>query len=217
MGSNSDVKEKIRSFWDRPGQDYDSIEAHGVHSTEEKEMWRSGMDRLLGQEKKKILDIGTGTGFLAILLAEMGHEVTGADWAANKIQRAREKASALNSPVRFEVQDAEKLSFGDGIFDAVVSRHVLWTLADPYAASKEWVRVTKPGGRVIVDVPESGSHHGDHHFGAEIGERLPFYRGAEPQMVCDMLEKAGLSNVDLLLLEPPGGHRKTLLAYGKKR
>lgn len=219
MGSDIiNVKAKIRSWWDKPDQDYDALDAHGVHSPEEKEMWRSGLDKLLEHKKGlKILDIGTGTGFLALLLTEMGHDVTGADWATTKIQRAMEKASVLNLPIKFEVQDAENLSFEDGIFDAVVSRHVLWTLADPYTASKEWVRVTRPGGKIIVDVPRMGSHSGDHHFGAEIGESLPFYRGAEPEKVSNMFNEAGLSNIDWLLLEAPGDfHRKTLLIHGEK-
>lgn len=220
MGSDiTDVKAKIRSWWDRSDQDYDAVEAHGVHSPKEMEMWESGLDKLIGHKKGlKILDIGTGTGFLALLLAEMGHEVTGADWAENKIQKAKEKASMRNLPIRFEVQDAEKLSFDDGTFDAVVSRHVLWTLADPYMASKEWVRIIRSGGKIIVDVPRMGSHSGDHHFGSEIGEKIPFYRGAEPEMVSNMFKDAGLSNIDWLLLESPGDmQRKTLLIYGEKQ
>ena len=216
--SRSEIKERIRVFWDNSRQNYDSVEAHGVHSETEKKMWRQGLTKLLGpDENLKILDIGTGTGFLALLLAEMGYSVTGADWAASKIQQATEKATSSNIPVQFQVQDAEKLSLESNAFDAVVSRHVLWTLSDPYVAAREWVRVTKLGGKVIVDIPRMGSHSGSHHFGAEIGKNLPFYNGADPEKIEEMLRDAGLSNIGTLMLETSGEEaKKTLLVYGEK-
>ncbi len=219
--NKSEIKEKIRAFWDNSHQNYDAVAAHGVHSEAEKVMWREGMESLLGpagaQRSLKILDIGTGTGFLALLLAEMGYRVIGADWAASKIQQAKEKAAASKSPVHFEVQDAEKLTLESNAFDAVVSRHVLWTLSEPYAAALEWVRVAKPGGKVIVDIPRMGSHSGNHHFGAEIGKSLPFYNGANPERIVEMLQKAGLTNVGTLMLETSGDEeKKTLLVYGEK-
>ena len=171
-----------------------------------------------GPEKNlKILDIGTGTGFLALLLAEMGYNVTGADWAASKILQAKEKATSCNITVQFQVQDAEKLSLESNEFDAVVSRHVIWTLSDPYAAAREWVRVTKPGGKVIVDIPRMGSHSGSHHFGEEIGKSLPFYNGADPEKIEEMLKDAGLTNIGTLMLETSGDEeKKTLLIFGEK-
>jgi ubiquinone/menaquinone biosynthesis C-methylase UbiE len=216
--NKSEIKEKVRAFWDNSHQNYDAVEAHGVHSETEKEMWRQGMAKLLGQEKDiKILDIGTGTGFLALLLAEMGYNVTGADWAESKVQQAKEKAVSSNIPVQFQVQDAEKLSLESNAFDAVVSRHVLWTLSDPYAAAREWARVTKPGGKVIVDIPRMGSHSGNHHFGEEIGKNLPFYNGADPEKVEEMMSDSGLANISTLMLKTSGNVEKnTLLVYGQK-
>jgi len=147
----------------------------------------------------------------------MGYNVTGADWAASKIHQAKEKATASNIPVRFEVQDAEKLSLESNAFDAVVSRHVLWTLSEPFVAAQEWVRVTKPGGKVIVDIPRMGSHSGNHHFGEEIGKNLPFYNGADREKVEEMLKISGLSNIGALMLEMSGDEeKKTLLVYGQK-
>ncbi len=219
MDSNkSEIKEKIRAFWDNSHQNYDAVAAHGVHSEIEKEMWRKGMTTLMGPEKNlKILDIGTGTGFLALLLAKMGYNVTGADWAASKILQAKEKATSSNIAVQFQVQDAEKLSLESNVFDAVVSRHVIWTLSDPYAAAREWVRVTKPGGKVIVDIPRMGSHSGSHHFGEEIGKSLPFYNGADPEKIEEILKDAGLTNIGTLMLETSGDEeKKTLLIYGEK-
>jgi ubiquinone/menaquinone biosynthesis C-methylase UbiE len=133
------------------------------------------------------------------------------------MQRAREKAKASQIPILFEVQDAENLTFPDGSFDAVVSRHVLWTLADPFSASKEWVRVIKPGGMVIADIPRQGFNSGKHHYGDEIGKKLPLGNGADPQAILAMFKQAGLTNLNMLLMEKQGEqHRKTLIIYGEK-
>ncbi|WP_440955807.1 class I SAM-dependent methyltransferase [Methanosarcina sp. Mfa9] len=193
-----EVKPQIREWWDAAEHDYDSVAAHGVHSEEERELWRELITRFLGTEHKlKVLDMGTGTGFLALLLAELGYDVTGADWAKNKLEKAKEKMKLSGTPIKFVVEDAENLSFESEQFDAVVSRHLIWTLSNPTAAFKEWARVTKPGGRVMADVPAKHSHPGNHHFGEEIGRKLPFYNGADPEEVVSMFEAAGLVNVSV--------------------
>jgi ubiquinone/menaquinone biosynthesis C-methylase UbiE len=217
--NKSEIKEKIRAFWDNPRHDYDASPGHRVNSPSEKEMWRRAMSQLLGSSRDlKILDIGTGTGFLALLLGEMGYNVTGVDWAESKIEKARDKAAAKRIQVNFEVQDAEMLSFPDNSFDAVVSRHVIWTLADPLTAAIDWARVVRPQGRVIADIPHMKSHSGNHHFGEEVGRNLPFYNGAEPENVAGMFRQAGLTKVDLLELEQPADLDKaTILVYGEKR
>jgi len=214
----SEIKNKIRKWWDDPSQDYDGFVGHGVNSEVEKELWRNGIAQLLGHKQNlKILDIGTGTGFLALLLAEMGYGITAVDWSMTMMQKAKEKAKAAQIPVQFEVQDAENLTFPDASFDAVVSRHVLWTLADPFRASKEWARVIKPGGIVIADIPRQGSNSGMHHYGDEIGKKLPLGNGADPDEIIGMFKEAGLTNLNLKLLEKQGEqHRKTLIIYGEK-
>jgi len=192
------VKQQIREWWDDADHDYDSIPEHGVHSGAEKEIWREALTKSLGTAQRlKILDMGTGTGFLALLLAEMGHDVTGADWSNSKLKEAKEKIKRSDLPVEFVKEDAEDLSFEGGIFDAVVSRHLIWTLSDPATAFIEWTRVIKPGGRVLTDVPGKHHHPGSHHFGEEIGRELPFYNGADPEEVIRMFEDAGLTNVSV--------------------
>jgi 16S rRNA G1207 methylase RsmC len=63
-----EVKPKIREWWNNAEHDYDAIAAHGVHSEAEKELWSEVITQLLGTgQKLKILDMGTGTGFLALL------------------------------------------------------------------------------------------------------------------------------------------------------
>ncbi|OPY53455.1 MAG: hypothetical protein A4E49_01420 [Methanosaeta sp. PtaU1.Bin112] len=214
----SEIKKKIKEYWNNPHQDYDGVSCHGVNSEIEKELWENEIARLLRHRQNlKILDIGTGTGFLALLLAGMGHRVTAVDWSMTMMQKAKEKALASSIPIRFEVQDAENLTFAEGSFDAVVSRHVLWTLADPLRASKEWARVTKPNGLVIADIPRRGSNSGKHHYGEDIGRSLPFGNGADPDEILTMFKQAGLSNLNLILMEKPGEqHRKTLIIYGER-
>jgi len=207
-----EVKPKIREWWNNAEHDYDAIAAHGVHSETEKELWTEVITQLLGAEQKlKILDMGTGTGFLALLLAEMGHDVIGADWAESKLDKAKEKMKRTGSVVNFVVEDAENLSFEAEQFDAVVSRHLIWTLANPASAFKEWARVTKSGGKVLTDIPVKHSHHGDHHFGENIGKELPFYNGADPGDVICMFESAGLVNVSVRVFN------KMMLVEGDKK
>jgi len=137
------------------------------------------------------------------------------------MQRAIDKARAANLSVGFDVQDAESLTYSSGSFDAVVSRHVLWTLADPARAIREWARVLKPAGLVITDIPRLGSHSGKHHYGEEMGQKLPLGNGAEPEEIVAIFEKAGLANVSLKLLEKQSEehreHRKTMLIWATKR
>ncbi|AAM05253.1 TPA: class I SAM-dependent methyltransferase [Methanosarcina acetivorans] len=206
-----EVKPQIRAWWDTAEHDYDAIAAHGVHSEEERELWTEVITQLLGSDQQlKILDMGTGTGFLALLLAELGYEVTGADWAASKLEKAKKKMERTGNFVNFVVEDAENLSFESEQFDAVVSRHLVWTLANPDSAFKEWARVTKPGGKVLTDIPSRHSHPGNHHFGEEIGKELPFYNGADPGDVISMFEAAGLVNVSVRVFD------KMMLVEGEK-
>lgn len=206
-----EVKSQVKEWWNAAEHDYDAVEAHGVHSEEEKELWTAVITQLLGTDQKlKILDMGTGTGFLALLLAELGYEVTGADWAANKLEKAKQKTEKTGNFVHFVVEDAENLSFEAEQFDAVVSRHLIWTLANPDSAFKEWARVTKSGGKILTDIPAKRSHPGSHHFGEKIGKELPFYNGADPGEVISMFEAAGLVNVSVRVFN------KMMLVDGEK-
>ena len=118
----SELKNSIRERWDA-NQNYDSGHAHGVNSETEKELWGNGISELVGNNPDiKILDIGTGTGFLALLLGGMGYDITAVDWSMTMMQKAKEKASAAKIPIKFEVQDVENLTFSDDSFDAIVSR-----------------------------------------------------------------------------------------------
>lgn len=98
----------------------------------------------------RIADVGTGPGELALLLAEMGHDVTGYDIAPGVLDRARANAAAAGLDARFVEADTYELPLADASVDAVVNRMVLWTLYDPVRALHEWRRVLAPGGRLVI-------------------------------------------------------------------
>jgi len=98
----------------------------------------------------KVLDVGCGTGVMGLLFAEMGHQVTGVDLSEGMMAKAREKAYVQKLSIELRRGDAEHLPFNDGSFNVVVNRHLLWTLPHPEIALKEWHRVLKKGGMVII-------------------------------------------------------------------
>ena len=94
--------------------------------------------------------MGTGAGFLALLFAEMGHEVTGVDLSSGMLEKAKHNAENMGLEVDFFYGDAENLPFEDNSFDLVVNKFLLWTLPQPSCAVREWKRVLKPGGRIFA-------------------------------------------------------------------
>ena len=124
------------------------------------ELWRADMAQALagvGQAgmPRRVLDVGTGPGLFAILLAQEGWDVTAIDGSPNMLEQAQK------NPQRYGVQftarhiEAQQLDFADGSFDAIVNRNVMWTVADPRQAYREFWRVLAPGGRLLV-------YDGDH-------------------------------------------------------
>ncbi|MBR4504004.1 MAG: class I SAM-dependent methyltransferase [Candidatus Methanomethylophilaceae archaeon] len=98
----------------------------------------------------KVLDLGTGSGNVAIPLSKMGYSVVGADRAFGMIEMAEITAEECGAPAEFAVADAYDLPFDDGSFDAVVMRNVVWNLFKPGKALKEAARVLKKGGKLII-------------------------------------------------------------------
>lgn len=146
-----DVKKEIAVCWDGCAAEYDDLYGHGLKSAAEAAAWKEFLRTAIGTTPQRILDVGTGTGFLALLLAELGHEVTGIDLSDGMMEQGRKKAAARKLAVTFRTGDAETLPAEmESSFDVVINRHLLWTLLEPQKALQEWYRVLKPGGRVMI-------------------------------------------------------------------
>lgn len=108
------------------------------------------MLRLDPQPGERILDLATGTGWTSRLIARRGATVVGVDIASDLLAGARLRATAEGLRIDYQLGDAEKLTFADGEFDAVVSTCGVMFASRPEAAAAEVARVTRKGGRVAL-------------------------------------------------------------------
>ena len=100
----------------------------------------------------KVLDLGCGDGTTAIPEAKLGADVLGVDIARNLVEAGNKRAKALGlTNCRFQHGDASNLSdLKDQTFDLVVSIFGAMFAPRPVDVAKEMVRVTRPGGRIVM-------------------------------------------------------------------
>jgi 2-polyprenyl-3-methyl-5-hydroxy-6-metoxy-1,4-benzoquinol methylase len=103
----------------------------------------------IGAPKQTILDLGTGTGALAVPFAQQGSVVTGVDPAEGQIEAAKERAKALGLWVNFLVLPAEHTQLPDSSFD-VVTASMAWGYIDKKTGAAEVKRLLKPKGRFLI-------------------------------------------------------------------
>ena len=103
-------------------------------------------------EGLQVLDLGCGDGTTAVPAAQLGANVLGVDIASNLVAAGNERAEALGlSNLRFQEGDATDLSeLDDEQFDLVLSIFGAMFAPKPFDVAKEMVRVTKPGGRIVM-------------------------------------------------------------------
>src|SRR5713101_3129669 len=203
-GQPDDVKRQVAAHWGRRAPGFDAGFGHSIRTPAERAAWDRIFDLVLGRsDPLEALDAGCGTGFLSFELAARGHQVTGVDFAPAMLAEARQKAVTRGASIRFEEADAEQLPFSPGSFDLVISRHLLWTLPHPEAAIDEWIRVLRPGGRLVVvdgqfNVGASPASPGSARTSVEyaaVGDQLPFLGGRPRDEIEALLKAHGLLSV----------------------
>lgn len=143
------ILSQIENYWTGRAEGYSRVNQHEL-STGQDQVWLQEIeDHLPKGRALKILDVGTGPGFFAILLARAGYEVTAVDYTEAMLEQAKKNAGTLAEQIHFFRMDAQKLEFADGTFDVVVSRNLTWNLEEPEKAYAEWMRVLKTGGRIL--------------------------------------------------------------------
>lgn len=96
----------------------------------------------------RVLDVGCGTGVVAVTAARAGAIVKGVDLTPELLVRARENAQIANVNVEWTEADAEQLPYGDGEFDAVLSQYAHMFAPRPEVAVREMLRVLRVGGTI---------------------------------------------------------------------
>src|SRR5690242_12913712 len=106
------VKTRLKHIW--MAGDYDRFSRYMEGSA------REFYERLNVTPGCRLLDVGCGSGQLALIAARDGVDVTGVDIAGNLVKRAEARAQAERLRARFEEADAEALPFEDASFDVVI-------------------------------------------------------------------------------------------------
>lgn len=147
--ANFDLKEEIRAYWSERARTFDRAFGHGISSAAEFRAWQEPIRATLGDEPIRVLELACGTGEVTRLIHDLGHDVTALDFSEAMLKVARRKHRDKER-LRFVLADAENTLEPDAGYDAIACRHLVWTLTRPEATFREWLRVLKPGGRLVI-------------------------------------------------------------------
>lgn len=133
-------------FWDRVASVYDFFE-----NTYNKQVYNETgriAAKYIGKDDT-VLECACGTGAISVHLAPACKKLVATDLSKNMLREAEKKCAGFYNVI-FKKADITALKVRDNSFDAVVAGNVIHLLDDPYAALKEFERVCKKGGKIIV-------------------------------------------------------------------
>jgi SAM-dependent methyltransferase len=198
-----DAQTHISTFWSTVAADY---EAHAGNVAEygsaEYQRWVDALASALPDPPAKVLDVGSGSGYVALAAASVGHHVTAIDLAPGMLDVLVEHATGRGLTVDARLGDAVAPEFPPASFDAVTSRHVLWTLRQPMRAMANWRELLRPGGRLVAldgfwftNPDESAPPLFAEFYTAETQVELPFMHIDRPEPILSALSAAGFVDV----------------------
>lgn len=191
-------KQGVADFYDRRSQSYD------------KGTWHAQIcDRLLEYSRissgQTVLDIGTGTGYLAIAsshrVGAQGH-VTGVDISPGMLEQAQRKIQRFGlSNVVVQRADAEALDYPSHHFDAILCAHTFPWMTDKASTLRLWYQLLKPSGRIAVHTPADTAYIGAvvlRRVLAEYGIKLePSNRLGSSEQCRQLFERTGFETVEI--------------------
>lgn len=146
-------QEQIRRMFDKIAPSYDRLN-HTLSLGIDRRWRRTAVDALGKHQPQQILDIATGTGDFALLLAKRikPQHIVGADISEGMMAVGREKVKeeGLQNVISFQYEDCMQLSFPDGSFDAVTSSYGVRNFQNLDKGLQEMQRVLRPGGHLLI-------------------------------------------------------------------
>ena len=139
--------------WDAHAATFDDEPDHGLLDPDVRAAWADLILPLLPPAPASVLDVGCGTGSLAVLLGQAGYDVHGIDFSERMVAAAaREGAGGRRGGA---VRGRGRPGAGwlrPASYDVVLGRHILWALPDPSEAVRSWVALLRePGVLVLVE------------------------------------------------------------------
>ena len=145
-------KEQVAKMFDNISEDYDGL--NRVISLGIDVSWRKKVVKLVGENNpQQILDIATGTGDLALMMAKLNpKKITGLDISAGMLEVGKQKITKANLSEKIEmiVGDSENMPFNDNTFDAITVSFGVRNFENLDKGLTEILRVLKPGGKFVV-------------------------------------------------------------------
>lgn len=156
---------RVSGMFDQVAPAYDRTNT--VLSMGNDRFWRAATTRAVAPRAgQRILDLAAGTGASSVALARSGATVVAADFSPGMIAEGKRRHGGIAN-LSFVQADATDLPFADGEFDAVTMSFGLRNVNDPKKALAELLRVTRPGGRLVVcefSHPPSPAFNGLYRF-----------------------------------------------------
>jgi demethylmenaquinone methyltransferase / 2-methoxy-6-polyprenyl-1,4-benzoquinol methylase len=167
--SNLGKKEQVEQMFDNIAGNYDSLNRVISFGIDVK--WRKKVLKIVSDAKPKIiLDIATGTGDLAILMAETAAEkIIGLDISDGMLEVGRTKIKQKNLKAKIEMvlADSENMPYSDNYFDAITVAFGVRNFENLEKGLSEILRVLKPNGVFVIletSVPEKFPFKQGYHF-----------------------------------------------------
>lgn len=139
---------RVSGMFDEVARGYDRTNT--VLSLGNDQLWRVATTRAVAPRRgQRILDLAAGTGASSVALARSGADVVAADFSPGMIAEGMRRHGDIPN-LSFVEADATDLPFGEAEFDTVTMSFGLRNVNEPRIALAELLRVTKPGGRLVV-------------------------------------------------------------------
>jgi len=143
-------QQETRDNWDELAATFDEMPDHGLRDPVVLAAWTAHLAQWLPLAPTTVLDAGCGTGSLSVVLARLGHMVTGIDFSPTMLAQAEAKAQSMGQHILFKRMDAATPVLPAHHYGVVICRHVLWALPEPANVLRRWADLLTPGGRLVL-------------------------------------------------------------------
>lgn len=144
------VQRRINGYWSAQAPAYDESQTTRQQQPGAHDVWARVWTTALPSAPADVLDVCTGSGNVAFLLADLGYRVTAIDLAHGMLREAARKAAEVARAPEFLEADAVAPPFEARSFDAITARYALWTLRDTARALATWRELLRPGGVLVA-------------------------------------------------------------------